>query len=215
MDKTFDHTFYQKINFNDKNQVLTLEDNINYSIKWFNSMYNGKYARFKVLEHLFFINGNGYEWVDGRLADSCFRTDSEIFEDKKFRWELLNGDKIDSMIKNTKLHIAMCEIDDNRKEYEIELHNLEKYASSFNPYVTLFSSKTVIKSLPDNISSYCMIKNIPNDVKDDYLLGAVEIINFYLSKFSSLYYEQEYQEIFNLKTMIFNRFGTRINKLQK
>jgi len=222
MTETFDHTVYQIVEFSDKKMVLSFEDTINYSIKWYISLFNGVNARFKVLEQLFFTNGCGYRWSKGRLVDSHFRTDAEITEYKRFRWNLECEDgkdglksKMAHMIETTQLSSILCDDDSDKEKYAKELVTLKEYASSFNPYLSMFIKESKIETLPDNISSYCMIASMPTNVKDDFLLGAVEAIDLYLNEFSSLYYEAKYQELINLKTNVFNKFGSRINSLRK
>lgn len=66
----------------------SLEENIEFSMKWFPMLFDSKYGRIKVLAHMFLSYGTGYEWVKGRLfykGDDC--TDLKMWKMRKHRWE--------------------------------------------------------------------------------------------------------------------------------
>lgn len=50
----------------------------NYPLSYRSSSYWA--SRVKVLNHLFFVIGNGLEWIDGRLADVCSDTSRKPFK---------------------------------------------------------------------------------------------------------------------------------------
>lgn len=142
---------------------MDLEDLIKFSIRNYPSVYK---SRTSVIHHLYCVIGNGYEWEEGRLVgDEEVLADSEVFldEDKQLKdWK-----HVQSVTGVQKSSVA------NIKAW-VGLTNVELKFIRDN--VDLFA---LVDKLPHRIYPLCDYSRmafIPDDVKPDYLLGALEAI---------------------------------------
>lgn len=112
-----------------------------------------QHSKEKVIDHLFFTNGNGYEWVNGELVLSEYEEDGKFLEfpDNYFDTALWSDEEDeDTLIKEFRLS--------QKKEYKArEICN-----------------KHVISLYP--ICKYAQILNLPKDIKKDWLLLAEEAV---------------------------------------
>lgn len=117
--------------------MMTLEETIDNVLKEYYDLFPTKAH---VLEHMYCVIGNGYEWKKGRLVRKKDRTDFSMNMLKKF-----------------------CEdfnIPFNRpRKISFEERKLKIYPISFD---------------------YSKIFTVPDNVKDDYLLGAYKMISIIL-----------------------------------
>lgn len=111
----------------------------------------------KVLNHIFFVNGNGLIWNRGVL---CYDTDKDEFP------SLTNRSLPDNYF-DTPVY----------EKEEDEAIWLKKFREEGNiPYKPSEAcSKTALKIYP--ICRYAAICNIPDNIQDDFLKGAMEAID--------------------------------------
>jgi len=107
---------------------------------------NFNYSKEKVLDQLFFVNGNGYEWVNGELVSEEELLYNSIPEDY-FNKTIM--EKVENTFKKVLY---------GKKEFkEIEL-----------------KSNRVLTVYP--ICEYAKILHLPDDIELDWLLGALDAI---------------------------------------
>jgi len=215
MPKQFNHKDYQEMEFNDDPLTRSLEDSLNFSIKWYNMFYNGSNARNHFFEQLFFLNGNGYQWLNGRLVCYSESTDKEIIDSRKFSWKHKCKDYKKDIIELEKelIECQSKEEDSYVKYVKRRLVKLRKKVEVFNPFYETDKGDNPVTRLPDNIGSWNTITAIPTDVKDDYLLGAIEAVDFYLNRFYMKYKQLDFQELIKLQKFLITKFGDRIDGL--
>lgn len=121
-------------------------------------------SRDKVLNHLFFTNGNGFEWVNGGLE--CF--------------EVLNT--ICTLPENYFNTVIMSnEADED--PFDKELRNEFNPNSKFKPYE--LCAKESLTIYP--ICKYAKIVNIPEDIQLDWLLAAEDACYLAMDYFTDPY----------------------------
>ena len=113
-----------------------------------------EHSRQKVLSHLFFTNGNGYEWVNGAL----------VCELDKY--------KVGTELPESYFETPVMSTEANEPKYFKELRLAE--GKEYEPYE--LCSKQAIQIYP--ICQYAKMMNIPDDIKDDWLEGAIEATIF-------------------------------------
>lgn len=167
-----------------------LEEQIAFSMKWYPTLYDSKYGRIKVLDHMYLGYGTEYEWEDGELVNfSDLNTDHDMYNYRESRWsrERLNNIK---KLKELEDHwndmynisVRTGQTDDiylPRIKWEIE--ELEDKIDNFDPYGKEYTGEKPLAF--KNISyskQYSPIFHIPDDIKEDYLKGAKEIVKYIL-----------------------------------
>ena len=115
--------------------------------------------RAQVLEHLFFTNGNGYEWVEGELVDSCPVSPGH----SPFWDENPPKDSSSPLMWEIKVKTAQ---EQNAKS-RVTLSELDQRCQPSDEWV-------LEKVYP--ICKYAKIMNIPEEIKPDWLEAAKEAI---------------------------------------
>ena len=113
-----------------------------------------QHSREKVLDHLFFTNGNGLEWQDGELKYQ----DTESSEEAR---------KIPKGYFDTPIMSTESDEDSIFKEWRLE------EGKEYKPHEVC--SKYALNIYP--ICEYAKITKLPNDIQIDWLYGAEEAIN--------------------------------------
>jgi len=101
----------------------------------------------EILHHLFFVNGNGYDWENGDLVDFMHRSEAKLREDRKdfLAWsKRLSGDTDKAMKKLKRLGVKIPD-------------SVPKMVGRKRIYP---------------LCKYADIMNIPDDVKLDWLKAA-------------------------------------------
>jgi hypothetical protein len=136
---------------------MNVENTIKASILAYPRLYkdiNYEYSRQKVLDHLFIVNGNGYEWENGELVigdpDINIETTSTI-PDNYFDTPIFSEEK-------------------DAPSWLIEWNKAEK--KKFKPIE--ICSKKALTFYP--ICEYAKIMNLPDDIKKDWLQAAEETV---------------------------------------
>jgi hypothetical protein len=154
---------------------MKLEDTIAKSLHDYPSLYKDttwEKSRLKVLDHLFLVNGNGYEWYDGYLVDKHDNTSSKKklpkYGKQKYTW------RPDDSWFSTKLYR-----DYNWSPEILEvIKNDEKFKDlAFIEEASGYTAK------PYPVSEYSAICTAPDNIRPDWLAGAIEAAewakNFY------------------------------------
>lgn len=118
----------------------------NYPVLWFES------GRAGVLEHMFFVLGNGYDWVDGEIVAYWDDDDREGYDPYPGK-----DDEISNRL---------------RDEYNVKAAHVRE---NIETYVT---GPGMPRSLYPLYNS-AMIITMPDDVTDEWLAVAVEAYNIY------------------------------------
>ncbi|RLD07544.1 MAG: hypothetical protein DRI65_04385 [Chloroflexota bacterium] len=146
---------------------MNLEQYIIHSILEYPTLYkdiNYQYSKEKVLNHLFFTNGNGMEWHNGELIDQISGDSEEIikFPEGFFTTPIWTTEEDeDEVMKGWRL--------EDDKEYK-PFEKCSKYALNIYP-----------------ICEYANITSLPKEIKDDWLLGAEEAIELALAYYADPY----------------------------
>ena len=110
---------------------------------------NFEYSKQKVLNQLFFVNGNGYEWVDGQLTDGEELVYNSIPKDS-FNTTMVEEPKDDDFMRG-----IYKELNINSNKIK-----LESYGA-----LTIYP-----------ICEYAKILHLPDDIEPDWLFGAIEAL---------------------------------------
>lgn len=176
-------------------------------------LYHGTDTKHLFYDHLFFTNGNGYEWLNGRLISKYESTDDEIFNNRKSSW-LYNLDDYKKELKELEEELEECKPSDTYINYiERDVKRIKSKIKTFKPFYVNKDKDILITTLPYNIGSWNAITSIPINVKDDYLLGALESVDFYLDRFYMKYNQLDFQEMLKLQRYLINRFKVRLDGL--
>ena len=166
----------------------TLEDQIAFAIRWYPGLYDKKYGRLKVLNQMYLTVGGGYEWIDGKLLDDMYQSDSEKYSEKVSRWDYEKTElqkTLNRLIEffhktpdskesnDTYLEDIQKDIDDIQNQIDDFDHWRSKYPCEETPLS--------FKNMENYSKKYSGIFNIPNNVTEEYLNGAKELINYILS----------------------------------
>lgn len=129
------------------------------------------------LNHLFCTIGNGYEWEDGELVDGVDYDDDYI---KHLESEMVNG----KAYQHNKYSL--------RDDYIANDYIAEKFIHPYDEYFTVENRVRGILREPDDVyyeepdrkkrwsfylqgySQFARIRNVPSNVKDDWLKGVHE-----------------------------------------
>lgn len=121
-------------------------------------------SRISVLNHLFFTIGNGYEWVDGELVDTG---DTPI----------LDGPMSYKSQVDWSNNISPCK---RLKEIFGEKTLKEEITQTKSRYIDDVQDSQYMHDFYP-ICEYSKINNIPDDIKIDWLEGAIEVCQWILS----------------------------------
>lgn len=121
-----------------------------------------EHSRDKVLDHLFFTNGNGFDWVNGELICNGLKTDTLEIPDGYFSTPLLSTEADES---------------DMAKRFRKEFNK---------PFVPReICSKEAMSIYP--ICQYAAIANLPADIKPDWFDAAYEACYMAMDYFTDPY----------------------------
>jgi len=148
---------------------LSLEENIRWSLLMYPTIHK---SRGDVLHHMYFVLGNGYEWVDGRLIDRSWTqahaekliADGLAGRDPYARYKEVNDDPVWQLAVDKMIARSI-------KEYRAAQDNIEERLR-----LRGFGSK------PYPYSKLSMFFEIPEEVDLDYLEGAMEAAEDYLER---------------------------------
>jgi len=145
--------------------MIKLKQSITNSIIEYPSLYkdiNYDYSRQKVLNQLFFTNGNGLEWENGELIDPFEIVTDHVIPKDYFSSTITSEEKDER-----------CALKDLRKRLNLKFTETEecnKYPTTIYP-----------------ICDLCTAMNLPNDIKPDWLDGAQEAVDLAVDYFKDPY----------------------------
>lgn len=123
-------------------------------------------TRAHVINHLYFVNGNGYEWFEGRLHEG---TDEKTAAVAKM---LLNGDP-ETWIQKY--------VEDHDRGRFSHLHKVEEELRELSRKFGLPEMAPMVPIEAVSLSiypvcEYACIANLPEDIRPDWLAGAEEAL---------------------------------------
>lgn len=148
---------------------MNLQETIEDCIRWYPSLFD---TRTSVLNHLFFVNGNGYDWIDGELVD--------IYEDENTRTEedavWANGwERYKEGMEEFIAEPVLANFFDNLKVFYKEKE--EKYRKIRNEYKERaskdYTEEKFTRWYP--VCKYAGIVTFPDDIKPDWAEGIKEV----------------------------------------
>jgi hypothetical protein len=120
----------------------------------------------EVLHHLFAVNGNGYDWVDGELVCGELHlpidVETIVVGERAKYLSQIEWYKTDPQFEGTD---AWLHIEQDLAAYEFRATNIDRFVTD-----RCIRSAKVGSVYP--MSVYADILSIPDDVKDDWLLAA-------------------------------------------
>lgn len=185
---------------------MKFEDHLRACLLSFPSIYP---TALRVYDHLFIVNGNGYEWIDGELvsdSDYCFNVEDAVVKNINF-----------TLVENNAFLKRMMSVSDNILEKTVErmieesikpLFHVEERMKDFT-IPEWFNERG--RHTDDNrfmfydLSKYSKLYTIPDNIKDDWLKAAKKMVDI-LDKNPDKFKDRE---------GIFEQVKERINKLYK
>lgn len=120
--------------------------------------------REQVLNHLYCVLGNGYDWWDGRLRETC--EDEKIETVETMLFERKPEEEIQAWVKSkddTRLDTALKEIDELLKKLGVERDE--------NRVLQMFPFRIY------PVCDLCAIMKLPDQIRPDWLAGAEEAVD--------------------------------------
>ena len=190
--------------------MTTLNNVVNYCITDFPVLFkdvNYEKSRIKVLDHLFIVIGNGYEWArPNNHSEGGYLTEPDYVEVE----EVAYTTTVRAADAGYDPHEKPIEIPDNYFELTIHINTEDE---DINGYT--ISRQLVLGAKeeyrPYEISEYSGISMIPDNVKPDWLEGANDIANRILEFYST---ESQYinHRRYPTEKLIKKYFGTKKEK---
>jgi hypothetical protein len=213
------YTFDECKSMNFTNEPTTLEGQIQFSIKWYPTLFNGTVAREQVLSHLFLTVGSGYDWSNDGIKLNVVETDIDDvkLEYKKFRFvqdqekDQNEIKRLTEYIKNIKKYLDYEKNESEKehirltiKENEDEILKLQHHIDNFDPfYVKYTQPDKPIDKIPWAVS-IDQVNEIPVNAHKDYIDGFYEILDFYSQKrFKN---DSNYNVVLNMKKALVTKF---------
>jgi len=122
---------------------------------------NFKYSKEKALNHLFFTNGNGFDWIDGELFIED-KNVSEIIPEEYFNTPIMSTEQDEP---------------DFARRWRLEEGKVYK------PHEIKSTNALILYP----ICKYAQIMNLPNNIKKDWLEAAEEAITLGLDYWNNPY----------------------------
>jgi len=142
---------------------MTLEDTIAKSIKKYPSLFkdvNWKKSRIKVIDHLFLTIGNGFEWYDGYLAE---KSKKHKYGEIKFKW------RPTQKWFDTKLF--------DKYGWDKAIIDIIKKNPQMADLLEIESASLYLAT-PYPVCEYSRAMNVPDNVRPDWLAGAIETLEW-------------------------------------
>jgi hypothetical protein len=144
---------------------MNVQDTLKSSLLTYPSIFPNKWS---VYHHMFAVNGNGCEWINGELVDSSLDYVGTV----KDAIELLYKKEVESInILNTPLNFIF----ERLKEGTMLALDLENRMVDF--------TQTNKELYP--LCKYAKILNIPDDIQPDWLEAAKEFYDYLLDSYST------------------------------
>lgn len=162
---------------------MKLKDHINKAIKKYPTLFkagNYKKSTVSVLNHLFLVIGNGYEWHDGYLCDG------ELKPYGKEKYNSLSRDFFKKRYYSyNRTHKYMYEAIKKKPELFSDVIGETTIVKKSNNYYYQYGKDIIgYKFSPYPICQYSAILTMPDDVRKDWLKGAIKIVNLSIEYFN-------------------------------
>lgn len=157
-----------------KNKSISLEEFIVLNIAAFPSIF---YDRKDVLHHMYCVIGCGFKWKNGRLIDG------DYYEVNKQR--ILEEYRNGSLNLEHEIHRSLRLYDDKVAAQQARIRGLLGKTRDKRKMRDLLENRKESSILTRRIvypySILANVANIPDDVRPDFLQGAIEILEFILT----------------------------------
>ena len=186
---------------------MKLKDSIINSIRNYPLLYkaeNYKKSEIAVLNHLFLVIGNGYEWFDGYLKDDI---EKDLLYGKKTSKPLKKGFFKTREYHYRRIRKSMYEFSIKNKKSLLQDNYIDfEYVKKGNYYYSR-SGKDIVGYTfsPYPICEYSGFLSMPDDVRPDWLKGAIKIVKLTLNYYND---STKYSKYFDYP------HKKRINKLR-
>lgn len=205
-------------------EPLTLEDTIQFCIKWYPTLHGGVNARERALDTIYLAIGGNYEWDDNGRRTEKFEdgyTDEGMIKQRRSNYDLdyhqkERKDEIKQLQKSLVDYENMLSdyttdstkwIDDIIERDHIKLQELLAYDAEFDPHYHKYwdnEKENPITKIPWGVS-ISQVTNVPENAQRDYVEGLYEIIDFFAqSKFKG---DNKYKIILEMKKALKQRFN--------
>lgn len=178
----------------------TLEEQIAFSMKWYPTLYDSKWGRIKVLDHMYLGYGTEYAWKDGELINvyDTNNNDRDMYEYRYERWQYQKKEKNERLENLMDHYEEMFDIiektskPENRqleikilKKIQNDIIELQDEIDNFNPYGKEYPDESPLNANTLNYSNYSPIFNIPHNATSEYIDGAKEIVSYIMNNTTS------------------------------
>lgn len=140
--------------------------------------------RSRVIEHLFIVIGNGYDWIDGQLVETVYgRRQRKAALDEIYADTPSGRESREHFLAGTNSDWARTVREGMELRDKIE----RKHAICRRTLISAFSQKRRQFSRVYPLSHYAKVVNIPDDIQPDWALGAQEAIDLIRGTKESFY----------------------------
>lgn len=188
---------------------MTLDDTIRKCIFEYPSLYKDvsmQKSRIKVLDHLFLVIGNGFEWHDGYLyatSNEDVRTGKiKMVKPKKYGKEKFDK-KLDEKYFATPIYREF--------HHHPDLMKLIKADPKFSD-LALMEEISLYVPTPYPVCEFSAIVTAPDNIRADWLAGAIEAAEWALSFYTGpkeQLNQLNYQKVMNYKPEVINKLATK------
>ena len=185
---------------------MTLDDSVRKSIFEYPSLFKDMdYAksRIKVLDHLFLVIGNGYEWYDGYLAASVCKKKGRGFKKPENYGKEKFTKKLDEAYFKTTTYRMF--------DHHPEILKLIKENPTFGDLGKI-EDRSLYLPTPYPVCEYSAIVTAPANIRPDWLAGAIETTEWALSFYTGpdeLLRQLSYQKTMNYKPEVLTKLATK------
>jgi hypothetical protein len=175
----------------------TLEEQIAFSLKWYPRLYDSKWGRMKVLDHMYLGYGTEYEWEGGKLINfDQNNNDYDMYEYRYRVWQSRKKENEERLNREMDHYENMCGIFDRTinkpgtteeekaegrkylKRIQDDINKIQDEIDNFDPYGKEYPDEKPLDCNKLHYSNYSPIFNLPEDITPEYLEGAKEIVKY-------------------------------------
>lgn len=157
--------------------------------------------RKRALDQLYCVIGNGYEWKNGRITPNWPYPNDEDFAAEEAAWE---ARWMQEQVSN-----AIRIYPDDPAAQEEHVKRYMEIITNKAPDLKLLAYNKFYP-LSTNYSELC---NVPDDVQDDYLLGAVEVCRLIVQSDEDKRWPEQHKIAEGTLRSLFYRFSARLEEL--
>ena len=146
----------------DRSVLISLDENVREALVEYVSLFK---TRGDVLYHMYFILGNGYHWIEGKLVDPWPTRLNPDPRPDSYAW--LNADTGNSVMDAIKRGIALGMMERDKSERADAIEELDERAINNDWVESLKFGKRMITGGSDFF-------RVPDNAEPDYIQGAID-----------------------------------------